>query len=109
MHDASLTFLHNLLQTPSPSGFEKPVQDVVRAWAKPLAHEVTTDHHGNVLAALNPQGRPRIMLAGHCDQIALMVQHIDDNGFLYVQPMGGWDMQILLGHRLTVWAKDGGI
>ena len=45
------------------------------------------------------------MLAGHCDQIGLMVQHIDDNGFLYVQPIGGWDMQILLGQNLTVWAQ----
>jgi endoglucanase len=49
------------------------------------------------------------MLAGHCDQIALMVQHIDDNGFLYVQPMGGWDMQILLGQYLTVWTRQGPI
>jgi endoglucanase len=47
------------------------------------------------------------MLAGHCDQIALMVQHIDDNGFLYVQPIGGWDMQILLGQNLTVWTRQG--
>ena len=47
------------------------------------------------------------MLAGHCDQIGLMVQHIDDNGFLYVQPIGGWDMQILLGQHLTVWTKEG--
>ena len=47
------------------------------------------------------------MLAGHCDQIGLMVQHIDDNGFLYVQPIGGWDMQILLGQHLTVWTKNG--
>ncbi len=109
MHDVSFTFLKNLLQTPSPSGFERQIQDVVRAWAKPLAHEVRTDRHGNVLAVLNPEGSPRIMLAGHCDQIALMVQHIDDSGFLYVQPMGGWDMQILLGHKLMVWTKEGGI
>jgi endoglucanase len=47
------------------------------------------------------------MLAGHCDQIGLMVQHIDDNGFLYVQPIGGWDMQILLGQNLTVWTREG--
>src|SRR6516225_11762631 len=47
------------------------------------------------------------MLAGHCDQIGLMVQHIDDNGFLYVQPIGGWDMQILLGQNLTVWTRQG--
>jgi tetrahedral aminopeptidase len=107
MQDASLTFLKTLLQTPSPSGFERPIQDVVRAWAQPLAHEVRTDRHGNVIAALNPEGKPRIMLAGHCDQIGLMVQHVDDAGFLYVQPIGGWDMQILLGQNLTVWTKSG--
>jgi putative aminopeptidase FrvX len=54
--------------------------------------------------------KPRgIMLAGHCDQIALMVQHIDTDGFLYVQPIGGWDMQILLGQHLTVLGRDGPI
>jgi endoglucanase len=107
MQETSLTFLKTLLQTPSPSGFERPIQEVVRAWAKPLAHEVRTDRHGNVVAVLHPGGNPRIMLAGHCDQIALMVQHIDDNGYLYVQPIGGWDMQILLGQNLTVWSKEG--
>ncbi len=107
MQDDSLSFLKNLLQTPSPSGFERPVQDVVRSWAGSYAEEVRTDRHGNVIAVLHPSGQPRIMLAGHCDQIALMVQHIDDNGFLYVQPIGGWDMQILLGQNLTVWTREG--
>jgi tetrahedral aminopeptidase len=107
MEQASLTFLKSLLETPSPSGFERPVQDIVRSWAGPLADTVRTDRHGNVIAAINPEGQPRIMLAGHCDQIALMVQHIDENGFLYVQPIGGWDIQILLGQKLTVWAREG--
>lgn len=114
MHDASHAFLKDLLATPSPSGFEKPIQDVVRAWIAPFADEVRTDRHGNVLAIRRPPGKQpagrepvRIMLAGHCDQIGLMVQHIDDTGFLYVQPIGGWDMQILLGQHLTVWAKSG--
>jgi endoglucanase len=109
MHESSHAFLKNLLETPSPSGFERPIQEVVRKWAGPLADELRTDRHGNVIAALNPTGQPRIMLAGHCDQIGLMVQHIDEAGFLYAQPIGGWDMQILLGQRLTVWAKDGPI
>src|SRR5438132_4317863 len=109
MQDASFEFLKKLLTTPSPSGYEQKIQEVVRAWAKPLADEVRTDVHGNVIAALNPTGSPRIMLAGHCDQLALMVEHIDSDGFLYVQPMGGWDMQILLGHRLCVWTKAGPI
>ncbi len=114
MHDQSHAFLKQLLETPSPSGFERPIQDVVRAWARPFADEVRTDRHGNVLAVRHPPvgtpGEPlRVMLAGHCDQIALMVQHIDDNGYLYVQPIGGWDMQILLGQNLTVWARGGPI
>jgi endoglucanase len=109
MHEESLSFLKSLLQTPSPSGFERPIQDVVRAWARQYADEVRTDRHGNVIAVRHPGGQPRIMLAGHCDQIGLMVQHIDDNGFLYVQPIGGWDMQILLGQPLTVWTRGGAV
>src|SRR5438105_9994164 len=107
MQESSLTFLKDLLHTPSASGFERGIQDVVRTWAKQYADEVRTDRHGNVLAVLHPGGQPRVMLAGHCDQIALMVQHIDDNGFLYVQPIGGWDMQVLLGQNLTVWTAGG--
>ncbi|HVS37701.1 MAG TPA: M42 family peptidase, partial [Gemmataceae bacterium] len=117
MHEPSHAFLKNLLETPSPSGYERPIQDVVRAWAADFADEVRTDRHGNVIAVRHaardrPAGSgeaPRVMLAGHCDQIALMVQHIDDNGYLYVQPIGGWDMQILLGQNLTVWTNTGPI
>jgi endoglucanase len=110
MHELSHALLEKLLITPSPSGFERPIQDVVRAWARQYADEVRTDRHGNVIAVRRgAEGGPRVMLAGHCDQIALMVQHIDDNGFLYVQPIGGWDMQILLGQNLTVWGRNGGV
>ena len=114
MEDGSHAFLQELLTTPSPSGYERPIQDVVRRWAEPLADEVRTDRHGNVIAALYAKKTPsssdlRIMLAGHCDQIGLMVQYIDSDGFLYVQPIGGWDVQILLGQYLTIWAKDGPI
>jgi len=111
MEPASHDFLRRLLETPSPSGFEQPIQQIVRDHARSFADEVRTDSHGNVFAARFAQEKraetPRIMLAGHCDQIGLMVQYIDGEGFLYVQPIGGWDMQILLGQSLTVWAKDG--
>lgn len=111
MDEHSHSFLKKLLETPSPSGYERPIQDVVRAWVREYADEVRTDRHGNVIALRRPASgsasAPRIMLAGHCDQIALMVQHIDENGYLYVQPIGGWDMQILLGQHLTVWGKAG--
>jgi endoglucanase len=111
MDDHGLAFLKRLLETPSPSGFEQPIQAVVREWATPVADEVRTDAHGNVFATRHPAGRPesapRVMLAGHCDQIGLMVQHVDSDGFLYVQPIGGWDVQVLLGQHLTVWTKTG--
>jgi tetrahedral aminopeptidase len=107
MQDRSHQFLKDLLHTPSPSGYERPIQDVVRRWAREFADEVRTDRHGNVIAVRNPEGQPRIMFAGHCDQIGLLVQYVDENGFLYVQPIGGWDMQILLGQNLTVWTKQG--
>jgi endoglucanase len=111
MQEHSHEFLKSLLETPSASGFEHVIQDVVRGWARHYADEVRTDRHGNVIAVRHPSeetaGGQRVMLAGHCDQIALMVQHIDENGYLYVQPIGGWDMQILLGQYLTVWARQG--
>ena len=113
MDPSAFEFLKKLLLTPSASGFEQAIQQVVREWAGGFADEVRTDTHGNVFANRFPAGRPvdapRILLAGHCDQIALMVQHIDAEGFLYVQPIGGWDMQILLGQHLTVWTKDGAV
>jgi len=111
MHEGSYAFLKNILATPSPSGFERPVQDLVRTWARQFADDVTTDRHGNVIAVrrARPKAKSaqRIMLAGHCDQIALMVQHVDEHGFLYVQPIGGWDMQVLIGQHLTVWTAGG--
>ena len=111
MTPESRRFLEAILATPSPSGFEQPVQKVVRDYAEDFADSVTTDVHGNVHAVRFATGKPadaqRIMLAGHCDQIGLMVVHIDENGFLSIQPIGGWDMQILLGQPLTVWTTTG--
>ncbi len=106
MDKTALSFLTDLLEAPSPSGFERPVQDIVRSFANEFA-EVSTDWHGNVCAAVNPTGSPRIMLDGHCDQIGLMVKHIDEAGFLWVSSIGGWDIQTLIGQRLTIWTDAG--
>ncbi|MFO0945546.1 MAG: M42 family metallopeptidase [Planctomycetota bacterium] len=109
MNAESERFFEQLLLTPSPSGYEQPIQKLVRDWASPLSDEIKTDLHGNVIAVLNPGGSPRILLDGHCDQIGLMIQHIDKDGFLYFLPIGGWDTQILLGQRVSVWSKSGPI
>src|ERR1700759_2068744 len=107
MDSSSQDFLKKLLETPSPSGYEKPVQDVVRQYVSDFADKVSTDLHGNVIAVKNPDSKFRMMLAGHCDQIGMLVQHIDAEGFLYVNTIGGWDPQQLVGQRMTVWTSNG--
>ncbi len=109
MDAAAMDFFKRILETPSPSGFEQPVQEIVRQYAAGFADKVTTDSHGNVIAVKNPQAPLRVMLAGHADQIGLIVQYIDAEGFLYCQPIGGWDPIQLVGQRMTIWTTEGPI
>ena len=102
-------FFEQILETPSPSGFESPLQRVVRVYAAEFADEVTTDVHGNVMAVRNPGSPMRVMLAGHGDQIGLIVSHVDDKGFLYILAIGGWDPQMLVGQRMVVWTESGSV
>jgi endoglucanase len=83
------------------------VQDLVRRYVAPFADKVTTDLHGNVIAVKNADAKLRVMFAGHCDQIGMLVQHIDSEGYIYVQTIGGWDPQQLVGQRMTVWTAAG--
>lgn len=107
MQESSKAFLYDLLQTPSPSGFEIPIQEVVRSRMKDYADLIDTDVHGNVIVALNPDAPRKVMLAGHCDQIGLMVQHVSDKGFVSVGPLGGIDPGVLTGQRVSIHAKRG--
>ncbi len=107
MESTALAFFRRILETPSPSGYESGLQALVRQYAAPFADRVSTDVHGNVMAVRNPDSPYRVMLAGHCDQIGLIVQHIDNEGFLYVREIGGWDPQVLIGQRMVVWAQSG--
>ncbi len=103
----SYDFLKSIQETPSPSGFEQPVQRLVRQRMKPFADTIETDVHGNVIVGLNPKGSPRVMLAGHCDQIGLMVNYIDDNGFIFFSAIGGIDPSVLPGLRVAVHTTHG--
>lgn len=103
------TFFQRILETPSPSGYEQPVQDVVRDYVGKFADEVTTDLHGNVIACCNPGAKLRVMFAGHADQIGLLVTNIDDQGFVYTNTIGGWDPQQLIGQRMTIYTAGGPI
>ncbi len=105
MDSKPLDFLKALLATPSPSGYEEQIQGVVRKYVADFADDVQSDMHGNLIAVRNPQAKLRVMLAGHCDQIGFLVQYIDSEGFVWIQPIGGWDPQVLIGQKMTIWPQ----
>jgi len=102
-------FLERLLDAPGPSGFETRAARVWREEAETFADEVRGDVSGNSFATLNADGGPRVMLAGHVDEIGLQVTHIDEEGYLYVAEIGGWDPQVLVAQRVRVMARSGDI
>jgi putative aminopeptidase FrvX len=103
----NLDFLEKLLNAEGPSGFETRPAAVWRQEAEQFAAEVRTDVNGNVIASVNPGGGPRVMLAGHLDEIGLQITHIDDEGYLYVDEVGGWDPQVLVGQRVRILGRQG--
>ncbi|BCX03903.1 MAG: endoglucanase [Candidatus Roseilinea sp.] len=108
MNERSIEFLKQLLSTPGPSGDEAGPARVWREEAKTFADEVRADVRGNSYAVLNgAEGAPRVLLAGHIDEIGLMVTHVDDEGYLWFAPIGGWDPQVLVGQRVRLLGKQG--
>ncbi|HEX6063241.1 MAG TPA: M42 family metallopeptidase [Longimicrobiales bacterium] len=107
MEPASFDFLKRLLSTPGPSGFEAAVARVWRDEASGFADHVVGDVSGNSIAVLEGSGGPRVMLAGHIDEIGVMVTHVDDDGFVYFDGIGGWDPQVLVGQRIRLLTRGG--
>ncbi len=107
MTPESLAFLKSLLDTPGPSSFEAAPARAWRKEAETLGVDVRADVGGNSYATVNPDGRPRVMLAGHIDEIGVMVSHIDDEGFLSFDTIGGWDPQVFVGQRVRLLGRDG--
>jgi endoglucanase len=103
----SLAFLKSLLDTPGPSAFEAAPARVWRAEAGRFADSVRADVAGNSFATLNADGRPRVMFAGHIDEIGVMVSHVDDDGFLSFDTIGGWDHQVFVGQRVRLLGRGG--
>lgn len=107
MKARALEFLKRLLTLPGPSGYEGAPARAWREEAETFADRVWADVAGNSFAEVNPDGEPRVMLAGHIDEIGLMINHIDDDGFLYFSTIGGWDAEIIVGQRVEILAADG--
>jgi endoglucanase len=107
MRNESLDFLRRLINTPSPVGHEARGQRVWLDYAGQFADETFSDTYGNCVAVLNKGGSPRVMLAGHADEIAMAVNYINDEGFIYVRKMGGVDAAITKAQRVTIHTRNG--
>ena len=109
MRKESLEFLKTLVNTPSPVGHEARGQRVWLDYVAEFADETFSDAYGNCVAVLNKGGSPRVMLAAHADEIAMAVNYIDSDGFIYVRKLGGVDPAITKAQRVTIHTKEGGV
>jgi endoglucanase len=107
MRTESLQFLERLVNTPSPSGHEARGQRVWLDYAKAWADETFTDAYGNAVAVLNKGGSPRLMLAAHADEISMVVNYINEEGFIYVRKLGGVDPAITKAQRIVIHSRGG--
>jgi putative aminopeptidase FrvX len=107
MRESSLQFLEQLVNTPSPPGHEARGQRVWLDYVSPYADQTFTDHYGNAVAVLNQGGSPRLMLAAHADEIAMSVNFISKEGYLYVRNLGGVDAAITRAQRVTIHSRNG--
>ena len=107
MREQSLSFLKTLVNTPSPVGYETRGQRAWLDYAAPFADETFSDAYGNCVAVLNKGGSPRLMLAAHADEIAMAVNYINDEGFIYVRKMGGVDAAITKAQRVVIHTRSG--
>ncbi len=102
----SLQLLEDLSNAPGVSGFEGDVQDILRDELVDLAAEIVTDNLGSLIAKDGTEG-PKIMVAGHMDEIGFMVRLITKEGFIRFSALGGWWEQVLLSQRVAVYGSKG--
>ncbi|UOQ86247.1 M42 family metallopeptidase [Gracilibacillus salinarum] len=105
-----LKMLQELTDARSVPGDEKEAREVMKKWISPYADKVYTDHLGSLIAEKNGDANgPKVMVAGHLDEVGFMVTRIDDKGFIYFQTVGGWWSQVMLAQRVTVLTKTGDV
>lgn len=108
--DETLTMFKDLTDANGIPGNERQPREVMEKYMKPLADELFTDNLGSLIAKkVGNENGPKIMVAGHLDEIGFMVTRIDDKGFIYFQTVGGWWSQVMLAQRVTIMSGDGDI
>jgi len=106
MNKTTLEMFKTLTELQGASGDEKRVREYMSEQLEKYADEVIYDHLGSVFGVKKGSG-PKIMVAGHMDEVGFMVTQITENGMIRFQPLGGWWNQVLLAQRVQVMTKKG--
>lgn len=102
MNKSNKEYLYKLLKVASPSGFETDAQKITREYLRGTCDDISSDINGNLIAFKRGQSELKVMIVGHADEIGFMVNYIDENGYIYVKPLGGFDVNLLPGLRLDI-------
>lgn len=102
-----MDLLQRLVESHGTPGYEEAVQRVIRQELQATCQQVSTDVLGSVMGVLNPDGNPRLLIDAHADEIGFVVRFIDDKGFLFVTPSGGWDAEVAVAQRVWVHTEGG--
>ncbi|WP_043934161.1 M42 family metallopeptidase [Bacillus sp. EB01] len=106
--DETLQILKALTDAKGIPGNEREVREVMKDYIAPYADEITTDGLGSLIATkTGKEGGPKIMVAGHLDEVGFMATQIDEKGFIRFQPVGGWWGQVMLAQRVTIVTRKG--
>jgi endoglucanase len=87
-------------------GYEDDVRDIVRRELDETVDRVQTDAMGNVVGTLEGSGDTSVAVAAHMDEIGFMIRHVTDEGFVQVDPLGGFDARVLRAQRVTIHTAD---
>ncbi len=109
MEQRAFDFLRKLLDTPGPSGYEQAPAHVWRDEASTFSDEIFSDVLGNSFARVRNEGGPKVVIEGHIDEIGLMITHIDEDGYLWFDQIGGWDDAVFVGQRVRIAGSDGDV
>lgn len=101
----NLKLLAEICETPGAPGYEQPIRNMVLREIKQLADKVSIDNMGNVTAFKKGKENKKVMIGAHLDEISFIVSHIDDKGFVFFHPLGGFDPKTLTAQRVIIHGK----
>ncbi|EFI69244.1 M42 family metallopeptidase [Lysinibacillus sp. HST-98] len=106
--DPTLQMFKDLTDANGIAGNERAPREVMKKYIAPYADTVETDNLGSVIAKkIGDENGPKIVVAGHLDEVGFMVTQIDDKGFIKFQTVGGWWSQVMLAQRVTITTRKG--